>query len=243
MDISKLKETDSFGRFYLKASDKNRFEDYYYSLDMIRPLIESEAWLKNVTGFYINVAKGFAVRLSYFTTSLKQTINVVNNFVEEHNLKHTQTPEILDKIKISAGYGGEELRFRRFLSTYTLIGLDIMENDLLNARCLSATFRWQIMRARKPYKPHFVKTFENHSPFYNSLSTTEKDQFWSDLVHWPNPLQVDWAHMFVNMVLGYDWLYLWGTFLIPQSPLSIQEINRILEEQGSGFQIPNTWCP
>jgi len=58
------------------------------------------------------------------------------------------------------------------------------------------------MRARQSYKPHFLRTFENQSPFYNSLSPTEKDQFWHDLVHWPNPLEVDWAHFFVNMVLG-----------------------------------------
>lgn len=244
MDINKLKETDSFGRFYLKASDKGRFEDYYYSLDMIRPLIESEAWLKNVTGFYINVAEGFAVRLSYFTTSIAQITKVVNNFVEEHNLKHTQIPESLDKIKISAGYGDEELRFRRFLSTYTLIGLDIIKADLLNARCLFATFRWQIMIARKPYKPHFINTFENDSPFYNSLSNTEKDQFWNDLAYRPtNPQETNWAHMFVNMILGGDWSLqlLWPNFPFPQPPLPIQITNKLVKEMG--FQIPDTWHP
>jgi len=244
MDLSRLKEIDLFGRYFLKASEGDRFVGYYYSLNAIRPLIKGNEWLNSVTGFYINVAGGFdAVRLSYFTSSPDQVKGVVDRFVANHGLKSIQNPETPHLAEISKDYGGEELRFRRFLSTYTLIGLDIMEADLLNARCLLATFRWQVMRARRPYKPHFLRTIENQSSFYNSLSVHEKEQFWSDLAHWPNPPQVDWAHFFVNMVLGCDWISqrVWQTFLSRQEPIPIPEINKLIIEQG--FQIPQGWHP
>lgn len=243
MNLSLIKETDLFGRFFLKAPDGGRFSDYYCSLNAIRPLVKSEEWEESVTGFYINHVNGEylgSVRLSYFTTSIDQTKKVVEHFVDKHKLKKIQNPEETPHhIIISKGYGEEELRFRKFLSTYTLIGLDIMKADLLNARCLFATFRWQVMRARKPCKPHFLRYFESQSPFYNSLSSAEKDQFWRDLDHWPNLRQVDWAHFFVNMVLGCDWKI--ENFLSPQAPLSIQEINRLIREQG--FKIPQNWSP
>ncbi len=240
MNLNRLKEGDLFGRFFLKASDGGSFRGYYCSLKAICPLLRSKEWLINVTGFYINVAGDFdAVRLSCFTSFPDQTREVVDSFVAEHGLKNIQDPEIPHCRKISEGYGGEELRFRRFLSTYTLIGLDIMNEDLLNARCLFATFRWQVMRSRKPYKPHFLRTFENQSSFYHSLSQSDKEQFWLDLAYWPNKKQVDWAHFFVNMVLGCDWRI--KNFLCLQSHLSIPKINEIIWEQG--FQIPENWRP
>ena len=67
--------------------------------------------------------------------------------MSQNGLKHINEPTIPKHFRNSAGYGGEELRFRRFLFTYTLIGLEIMETDLLHARRLFATFRWQVMRA------------------------------------------------------------------------------------------------
>jgi hypothetical protein len=99
------------------------------------------------------------------------------------------------------------------------------------------------MRARQPYRPHFTTTFENLSSFYNSLLEEQQEQFWQDLAHWPNPPQVDWAHLFVNMVLGCDWIGpdIWPKFLTRQPPLPIQEINTKIRELG--FEIPLNWHP
>ncbi len=94
-----------------------------------------------------------------------------------------------------------------------------------------------------PYKPHFLRTFESQSPFYCSLSEMEKDQFWKDLSHWPNLLQVDWAHFLVNMVLGCDWVgpEHWQYLSSKKPPLSIAEINDGVKEQG--FHVPDNWRP
>ncbi len=237
MNPNQIKETDLFGRFFLRAPNDGEFSDYYRSLEAIRPLLKSKKWSESVTGYYINVTDNLdGVRLSYYTSSPEQPKKVVDHFTSEHELENIECPEVPRKTE-------DELRFRKYLVTYTQIGLDIMKVDLFNARCLFATFRWQIMRARKPYKPHFIRTFQTQSPFYNSLSSAENDQFWKDLVHWPNPPQVDWAHLFVNMVLGCDWNgpRTWYLFLDTKPALSIQEINPIVRQQG--FQIPNNWHP
>ena len=245
INLNRLTESDLFGKFFLRAPGGGRFAGYYSSLDAIRPLLDSEEWTENVTGSYVNVADDNfnAVRLSYWTTSPEQTLQVVDEFVRQYGLEYLRKPGVLSQTRNSDGYGGEELRFRKFLTAYTQIALNIMAADLLNARCLFATFRWQVMRSRQPYKPHFQGTFQNYSPFYNSLSQSEKDQVWSDLAHWPNPREVDWAHMMVNMVLGCDWIrgQMWQEFLSPQQPLSISQINEIIREQD--FEIPNNWQP
>ena len=245
MNLNRLKETDLFARCYLRAPDGGAFAQYYASLNAIRPLLSSEEWPGSVTGFFINVIEDDtydAVRLSYWTTSPEQPRQVVDKFVAEHSLEYVRQPGDPSPTRNSDKYGDEELRFRKFLATYTQIGLDIMEADLLNARRLFATFRWQVMVSRQPYKPHFEGTFQNHSPFYDALSDTEKDQFWSDLSNWPNPPQVDWAHMMVNMVLGCDWNQIFQRASIASlPPLSIQEINEGIKDQG--FQIPQDWRP
>ncbi len=246
MHLIRLKETDLFGIFFFKGLSSGKLEGYYATLNALRPLLKSNEWLQNATGFYINITKineDLPVRLSYFTDSPKLVKEIVKNFVIKFGLKFACNSKIPHKAKVSEQYGGEELRFRKYLSTYTQIGLDIMKADILNAQCLLATFRFQVMRARKPYKSHFIKTFESQSTFYNALSEDEKEEFWKDLSNWPNPPQVDWAHMFVNMVLGCDWnsQEAWHTFLTPQPPLPISEINRHVAQ--IGFQIPGDWSP
>jgi hypothetical protein len=240
MNLSRLHTTDLFGRFFLKLSDNEPFTNYFHTINAIRPLLNSRNWHDVVTGYYINVADNMdTVRLSYFTTSPQELNNCVNSFcLQNHiNIQINESPHLT---RTSGGYGNEELRFRRFLYIYTLIGLDIMQANLLNARCLMATFRLQVMLSRQPYPNHFQRTFEAQSPSYNSLSQKQKSQFWSDLSNWPNPPQVDWAHLMVNMILPGDFRR-WEFFCSPHPPISLEEINKIIISWG--FQIPNDWHP
>ena len=243
INLNRLNETDLFARFFLKLPGTSGLDGYYQTLFAAEPFLNTRAWQQAVTGYYLNVGNDDSLRISYFTDKANTPTQVLTNFLSKNPLEYIQKPEKPNQKTVSALYGGEELRFRRFLSTYTLIGLDIMQIDILHARCLLATFRWQVMRNRQPYESHFIWTFENHSPFYNSLTMAEKNQFWLDIAHWPNPPQVDWAHMFVNMVLGCDWngWPAWQQFLSPKPPLTIPEINNLI--RGQGFRIPDNWQP
>ena len=75
---------------------------------------------------------------------------------------------------------------------------------------------------------------------YSALSSAERDRFWADFQNWPIPRQVDWAHMFVNMVLGFDF-----NNWFPNHPPSktLAEINDLLARLNKGFQIPTGWQP
>jgi hypothetical protein len=242
MDASRLTTSDLSGRYYLQLpAPGGPFEGYYASLEALRPMLEGEAWQAAASGYFVNVAGNFdAVRLTYFTPAPERLREVVEEFAAAKGLAQSQPLEPPVAATVAGGYGGEELRFRRFLTNYTLIGLDMLRADALHARRLFATFRWQVMAARQPYRPHFAATFERDSAFFRGLGTEEREQFWADLAHWPNPPQVDWAHMMVNMILGCDWLGEWKSYFCqPQAPLSIEEINARVRQQG--FEIPQDW--
>lgn len=239
---SRISENDLFGRFFLKKPDGIQYRNYYSTIVAICPLLHRNDWKECVTGYYINVAGDMdAVRLSFFTVDPQNALKCKDNFCLVNNIVEIQPCEHPHKTRISEGYGSEELRFRNFLYMYTLIGIDLIIADLLNARCLFATFRLQVMRSRQAYKPHFEGTFEKHSQTYLSLSEEGKEQFWSDLSNWPNPPQVDWAHMMVNMILPGDFVPNWNEFLSQKPALTVGEINQIVAPMD--FQIPVDWEP
>lgn len=241
-ECSRLSENDLFGRFFLKKPNGIKFDNYYNTIIELRSLFDSEDWEKYVTGYYINVAGDMdTVRLSYFTVDPQKVSKCKDDFCLSNNIVESQPLIIPHKTRISKPYGGEELRFRKFLYMYTLIGLDLLKADLLNARILFVTFRLQVMRSRQAYKPHFEGTFEKHSQIFLSLSDEDKKQFRDDLSNWPNPPQVDWAHMMVNMILPGDFQK-WNDFLSPKPAMTFEEINRIIAPVWN-FQIPNGWSP
>jgi hypothetical protein len=82
MDHGKLIAEDLFGRYLITAANSGRFNEYYRSLDIMPPLLNSQEWLSSVTGFYINVAGDFdSVRLSYFTTRPDQASEDCNKLL------------------------------------------------------------------------------------------------------------------------------------------------------------------
>jgi len=226
MGFQKLTVRDLVGSFYLTVRDSS-LADYYNTLSLMQSFLRREQWHQCVTGYYVNRDKdGF--RLSYFAQSSSAAEAEITRFVAEPgtpSLRRSAPP--CGNVVFSKDYGGDELRFRRYLSTYTRIGLDIMQNDLHHARCLFAFFRLNIMLAKEAFEPYLVPTFERLSPFYLSMSRPDRQRFWEDFSCWPNLNQVDWAHLFVNMVLGSDWinnqLERFHTYRGPG--LSIREIN------------------
>lgn len=239
MDIS---IDDAFGTLYITNSDTTKFKGYYSTLDALRPLFQLPEWQSTTAGCYLNVYGNFnTVRISYFCPVDADPRDLVRDFLAEHSLSYSAEPEAPLLIKVAANYGGEELRYRRYLSTYSHIGLDIMGANLHHSQCLFATFRWQVFMDRGDYRAHFEPTFEKLSPFYCGMSDKDRRQFWSDLVHWPNPPQWDWAHMFVNMVLTIDWPGLLS-LEYPQEPLTIPQINQVLNRDHM-FQILLEWKP
>ena len=115
--------------------------------------------------------------------------------------------------------------------------MDLLEKDRLYSRCLFIMLRYRFMKLKRPYEEYLKKPFEEKSRTYRILTEEEKKQLWKDLGHWPNPPQVDWIHMMVNMILGWDVNSLgrWQEFIKSSRILTIPEINEIIKDQG--FQI------
>ena len=236
---------DYFGTIFIKIDDSRAFYGYYSLIDCIRPMLDSVAWKSNTTGWYINCDGGNFnnVRISYFCKKNKDPRNVVKKFISDKLISLYEEMKPPQMVKVSMGYGGEELRFRKYLSHFTHIGLDLMDNDLHYAQCLFSVFRLQIFTWGGNSSRYFKPSFKNRSPYYNLMSDEDKKQFLKDLNHWPNPPGVDWAHMFVNMILGTDWFRLFKSAHAGVCiPLPIDGINDLLNEFHI-FKIPRDWEP
>lgn len=252
MGIKRTSKDDLFGIFHVKKPDVINGVSYYKTLDALRPLFKDKEFNQIIKGFYLNVSgrlpKDFdSVRISYFVDKLncEKVVVIFKQFFRDNGLLEIKSNEYPHEIILAKNYGGEkyEERYRNYLVLETQIGLDLIKTDLLHARILFATYRWQVRKASLPFKEHFEPIFKKYSPTYNSLSDEEKDKLFTDLAFWPNPPQVDWAHMMVNFVLGFDWNWVFSdpNYLTPGKPLSIREINKIVKNLG--FQIPLDWKP
>jgi len=251
MVVKWVSTDDLFGIFYIKKTDGKRWNGYYRTLGVLRPLFRDKEFLETISGFYLNIfGEDFdSVRISYFVdkANSSKAVTIFKQFFKNNGLLEIKAFETPRETIRAEQYGGKayESRFRNFLVLETQIGLELMDGDLFHARILFATYRWQVRKASLSFKEHFEAAFKKYSPTYNSLSDDEKKQFFLDLEEWPNPPQVDWAHMMVNFVLGCDWnAVLTGpNYLTPGEPLSIPDINEILNSADLGFQIPLNWKP
>ncbi len=250
MELKRISKNDLFGRFYIKKPNGAKWDAYYKTIDALRSLFQDHEFTEIINGFYLNIWENFdSVRVSYFVDSANsdKAVSKFKKFIQENELIEIKSKESPRRTILASEYGGEEYeeRFRNFLILETQIGLDLIKNNLLNARILFATYRWRARKASLSFKQHFESTFERDSPTYNALTDDEIEQFFKDLEEWPNPPQVDWAHFMVNFVLGCDWNNVFSdpNYLSPGNPKSIPEINEIIQNSGLGFQIPFDWKP
>ena len=102
-----------------------------------------------------------SVRLSYFTNNKTETERIIQKFLDETRdiiLLENKEPCVA---KVSERYGGDEPRFRNFLHTYTQIGLDLLDYDLLYSRRLVAEYRLTYSPQRISCRPLFEPAFSN----------------------------------------------------------------------------------
>lgn len=233
--IQKIPKEDLFGLFFVRKPYGTNWDSYYGTIDALRPLLENEDFSKTVSGFYLNYIND-STRISYFVSegNNQKAISIFRNFFNEKGISEikAQPPK---KAVVAEKYGGEKLEehFRHFLALETQIGLELIREDLLYARILFATYRFQVWKGRLPIRAHFEPTFRRYSPTYVSLPNEEREQFLTYLERYPA-----WTHMMVNFVWGWDY-----TIYPDGRPLSIPEINKILERYNLGFQIPLEWKP
>jgi len=243
LGINKIPKEHLFGLFKIKKDYGFTLDFYYNTIDALRPLFERKDFNQLVSGFYLNQIRK-SVRISYFVNekNKQKAISLFQNFFKEKGISEFEA-EAPKEIVVAEDYGGEELEesFRSFLVLETQIGLDLMKADLLHARCLFATYCYQVYKGGLPIREHFEPTFLRYSQTYVSLPNEEKKKFFTDLENHPG-----WMHMMVNFVFGCDPRVTSDVrvLIIPDGkPSSIPQINNVLERLSLGFQIPLDWKP
>jgi hypothetical protein len=253
LGLKKIPKDALFGVIYIRKVPGERYESYYKTIDVLRPLLCSNEFSSAIRGFYLNHiddtlgdSREWVVRVSYFVADpdFSSMTSMVTKFFSRNSVGVAKEKPLREEI-VAACYGGiaYEEPFRDFLNLETQISLELMEADLLHARCLLATYRWQIRKAELSVERHFQSTLERCSQTYRSMSEEGRAKFLMDLQAWPNPKNYDWAHFMVEMILGADWpcVYTDPKYVTSGKPLSIPEINRKVKQMG--FQIPLDWTP
>lgn len=256
--MKNLTTNDLFGRIFLRCSDLRPIDGYFACLNSIRPLLENHEFKSSTPGFYVNISEGInSVRLSYFTNNKTETERVIQKFLKQNTSIGLFKQEDPHATKVSERYSGEELRFRNFLHTYTQIGLDLLEYDILYSRRLLAEYRLTYSPQKISCGPLFEPAFTKHSLFFNQLYSSSVKQLWKDLNYW-HPISnkkyvADWAHFLVNMLLPGDWIYikdprtgklLFGDlFLRPTPKLPIAGVQKIQMLRMFNLDIPDNWSP
>jgi len=163
--------SDHLGRVFYDAP---QMEDYYGCVDALR----RAEWTSMVTGFYLFRYRWFprpaSLRLSYFVPS-------DNDGRAELTLARIRTLTVIETrppqaVSLSGSINNEvELRFRRFLCIGTQVALELMGNNLENAKrifhliCLTSS--WQIV------KDQFMNALVAGSAYFNLLPVELKEEF------------------------------------------------------------------
>lgn len=241
MNWKSVSNDDLLGQFVIKLPENKRWPSYYETINRFRVLFESPQFQQHVSGYYVNsLHEPYGpryLRIKYFTPpdSHENAEREIENFITKNELTEKKDDRIHPKQGSAAiSPGDSQLRCRQFLTLETLLSLQIMKKDLLNAQSLMATYRWQVFKARQPRAPHFKPTFERDSSAYFSLSPNDKVFLYSCLSNYK------WAHFLVNLVLGFDET----DYSLPREPYSIPRINKeILEPRNAPYRISEDWKP
>ena len=202
---------------------------YFQCLRSIKPLLLENPDFKDSTpGFYVNRRTneddmGNSVRLTYFTSNEIKTRKAIQDFISaNNNLRLFCAKECRVDVRGNAisGDPNEELRFRMFANTYTNIGLDLLDqNVLLTFRNLVADHMKEFLivsiskfRTFPPPEPleeinaePLLSPFliRNSKFFREKLDASKRKQLWKDLIYCRSR-EICFPHFLANMFAVSD---------------------------------------
>jgi len=147
------------------------------------------------SGYYLSRSKYHpdAVRLTLFTRNNREA-EEIKKWIDD--LEKDKLIRIIpyvsrkpEKVIFTKHYGGDEYEFRKYLTTYTLIGIQCMAYDFNKSQKI-----WSDLMDSGGTDITFVE----HSNFFKQLDYEEKCKF-IDAMYTRK-----WGHMIINFVLGYD---------------------------------------
>ena len=247
--ISMVLIRDYLGQIHVSHTHEKSIQGYFNTVAHLRDLCNRDQFSEMVSGYYINASPKFlgSARLSYFVNpTMTDSESAVIDFLRRNRIKLDSIGSSPSSIVITKGYNWpqeKEQKLRNFLVDYTMIGLEMMKNNLHHSRCLMASYRFQIRWASLDISSHFKKSLEILSSTYKSWNNKKKELFLSALAEWPLRRQVDWAHFMVYLILPYDdnSVFLDPNYSKYKNHLSFSEINHKVKR--FGLQIEHDWSP
>ena len=206
MSQSAISIHDISARIYATHKDGSCLEDYYQTIFDLRSLFDSPLWRSSVTGFYLNCISckpyTHTVRIAYLVSTMTTApVDIYEAYAQQNGLVTAGFDELTPAVSVyTSYYGGDELLFRRYLATYSWIGMDLLESNFENSTRLFAQLRKQ---PRATYRAFLEPAFLAQSPFFAAMPGKDQEEFWQSFVSWPKS-PADWAHMMVNMMIGKD---------------------------------------
>lgn len=197
---------DFSARIYTTMNMGASLSDYYKTVSVLRELFASPEWSSSVTGFYLNAitreSYQVTVRIAYMVSAMTaKPVDSYQAYADRKGLVTVGFDELEPRESVMTDYyGGDELLFRRYLATYSWIGMDLLENDFDGSTRLFTDLRKQ---PRATYRAFLENTFLFRSPYFAAMLKADQEEFWQSFVSWPKS-NADWTHMMVNMMIGCD---------------------------------------
>lgn len=150
---SRVRNRDWFGVIFLRLrGEAENVQGYWAGLAKLRGFLLGPEWGRATTGWYVNhierEATVGAIRLSYFVRKDDAwPSKVLRIACTAFEVIQEEKPR---RLKLSKGYDGREGRFRAFLATYSLVGLEMMASDFQGAWLFWEVFCEQKMTMKEP---------------------------------------------------------------------------------------------
>jgi len=189
------------------SEQKNRMIDTYFEgISRLSSLLYSDALHDHLNGFHLSLWIEDGIRFTFFVNDGLDGEDFLEdqfqNLNFERYLPRDDEPPTPERYTQYLTKGKTYIQFRRFLQLITNIGLESINWDQAQSRKLAAEYRLDIGPSGQSAKPHFQGWYNNLS-YYNSLTSDLKEELLEGLDFWFTST-MDWAHMFVTMVLPGD---------------------------------------
>jgi hypothetical protein len=189
-----------------KDPDTNGVKLYFEGISKLAEFLCSDELHKHINGFHLSLWLEFGIRFTFFTNVDLDSEDYLQEQFEklsfERYLEKVEESPRTEQYEVYCNKGKSYLDFRRYLQLMTNIGLLLLEKDIADTRYMAARYRLEIGPTRVSAKPFFEEWFKDLD-YFKIMDVTIKEELLDGFDFWFTD-RMDWAHMFITMILPGD---------------------------------------
>jgi len=204
----KAEKDDLRAVWYIRPKDTNTngIKIYFEGVSRLTKFLCSDELHNHINGFHLSLWQDGGIRFTFFTNEDLDSENYLQGQFEELSFERylamdEESPRNEQYLEY-CNKGKTYLDFRRYLQLMTNIGLQLLEKDITDTRDLAAKYRLEIGPEKASAKPFFEEWFKDLD-YFKSIDSTVKEELLDGLDFWFTD-RMDWAHMFIVMILPGD---------------------------------------